>query len=83
MGVEKRKSPRRRTSMDGFIYTTDGWPVGPCKMIDASATGARLLLQTQEAPADFVLTLSRDGKLRRTCHLVWHKDDQIGVKFSA
>jgi hypothetical protein len=81
MGAEKRKAPRRAMSAEAFIYTTDGWPIGPCRMLDASATGARLLLQTEETPADFLLTLSRDGKLRRMCHVVWQKDDQVGVCF--
>jgi hypothetical protein len=81
VGREQRKSPRKAVSTEAFIYTIDGWPVGSCGMLDASATGARLLLEADDAPADFILALSRDGKLRRRCHLVWQKDDQIGVSF--
>ena len=52
-------------------------------MRDMSATGARMAdLPQDEIPKDFLLSLSRDGKVRRKCKVVWRKDDQIGVLFS-
>jgi len=82
MGREKRKSGRRPMNMVAYLYSSDGWPLGECKLLDVSNSGAKLALSMSEAlPAELIVSLSRNGKVRRQCQLVWQKDDQIGVRF--
>lgn len=78
----KRRSQRRPINVDVFLYTTDGWPLGQCKVRDISTTGAQLnSLPEDELPNRLLLSLSRDGRVRRYCDLVWRNDDEIGVQF--
>ncbi len=82
MPREKRKSARRPVSAAAFLYTSDGWPIGACQMIDISQNGAKLTVPvTDELPPELIISLSRDGKVRRACHLIWQKDDTVGVRF--
>ncbi len=82
MSPSKRKSPRRKINVPVFLYTTDGWPLGECKMRDVSESGARLaLLPSDPLPDDLLLSLSRDGRVRRHCSLVWRNEEEIGVRF--
>lgn len=48
MSGNKRKSPRRPMKVVAYLYTHDGWPVGECMLRDISATGARLVVATDE-----------------------------------
>jgi hypothetical protein len=69
-------------SVPVYLYTTDGWPLGECRTLDISAGGARLdSLPADELPKQFLLCLSRDGKVRRNCRVMWRTDKQIGVHF--
>jgi hypothetical protein len=82
MSIEKRKSGRRTLALSVFLYTPDGWPLGECKLRDISATGARLTSPPEDdLPARFLLSLSRDAKVRRTCTVKWQNDKEIGVQF--
>lgn len=82
MSSEKRKAPRRRTNVLVFLYTTEGWPLRECKMRDISESGARLAaLGGDELPDEFLLSFSRDGRVRRHCQLVWRNDEEMGVRF--
>jgi PilZ domain len=64
------------------MICADGSPLGACLMVDVSAGGARLKVQTpEELPGEFTLVLSRDGQLRRQCAIAWRKDGTIGVQF--
>jgi hypothetical protein len=82
MSIEKRKSARRALALRAFLYTPDGWPLGECKLQDISASGARLAgLPEDDLPARFVLSLSRDARVRRTCTVKWQNDKEIGIEF--
>ena len=79
---DKRKSPRKKINTVGFLYTTDGWPLGQCQMKDVSTGGARLAHSlSDKLPAEFLLSLSRDGKVRRRCEVRWRQENQVGVRF--
>lgn len=82
MGPYRRKSPRRKVNVPAFLYTSDGRPLGECKMRDISAGGARLTLPpASELPDELLLSFSRDGKVRRHCSLVWRNEEDLGVRF--
>jgi len=67
-----------------YLYTHDGWPLGECTVRDVSATGAQLVAATnEELPKTLLLSLSRDGRVRRYCQVVWRTDNRIGVHFAA
>lgn len=68
--------------MEGFICTIDGSPITACKLLDVSKGGAKLrVLTAKTIPDEFVLLLSKNGKVRRRCHVRWCKDDVFGVRF--
>jgi hypothetical protein len=53
-----------------------------CVMSDISEGGARLELPPgTDPPQMFVLALTEDGSLRRTCEVRWRRDGAIGVRF--
>lgn len=84
---EKRKKLRRMMERQVAILQSDGTLVCECTLTDVSDDGARLKLsQAPGATAtsfdpQFILSLSRRGNLFRKCELVWHKDNEVGVRF--
>ena len=53
-------------------------------MKDISQTGAMLIHEIDDdMPAQFFLSFSRNGHVRRRCQIVWQKAKQIGVRFVA
>ena len=84
MPTEQRKSPRKPLHANGFIYAADGRPIGACQVEDVSVGGAKLIHAIgTELPAHFVLSLSRNGQVRRRCEVAWRAKDHIGVRFVA
>lgn len=83
MGAELRKSTRRHISQSVLMVRHDGSIIGQCKMLDVSAGGARLKLETEvETPSEFVLLLSKiDPKMRRNCIVAWRDTVNVGVRF--
>ncbi len=83
MPRDKRKHVRRLARYGARIMTIDGAELGLCLMIDVSASGARLVLQSTEQPPDeFRLVLSRNGRVHRHCGVVWHGKKMVGVRFT-
>jgi hypothetical protein len=65
-----------------YLYTRDGWPLGECRMKDISDGGAQLVIsEIEDLPKELMLSLSRDGRVRRECEVVWHRNGAIGVRF--
>jgi hypothetical protein len=84
MSTILRKAPRRTVGVVAYLYTTEGWPIGECRMRDVSAGGARFVHAiADELPGELLLSLSKDGRVRRHCELVWRKDNEVGVRFLA
>jgi hypothetical protein len=82
MSSDKRRFPRKTINTVGFLYSTEGWPLGECRIKDISTGGARLAHGlSDEIPAEFLLSLSRDGKVRRRCEVRWRTEKEIGVRF--
>jgi PilZ domain len=77
-----RRAVRQASSATAYLYSADGWPLGECQMRDVSSTGAKLMHEIEdEMPERFLLSFSRDGKVRRHCQVVWKKEKEIGVRF--
>lgn len=55
----------------------------PCVIWDMSDGGARLAIARPiaELPSAFSLLLTKDGRLRRNCEVVWTDPQFVGVKF--
>ena len=82
MSQENRKAIRRALHASGFIYSSDGLPVCGCKVDDVSEGGAKLtLLADEKLPEDIIVSLSKDGKVRRHCRVVWTRGNKVGVRF--
>jgi hypothetical protein len=78
-----RKSPRRKVFQVGRVYDADGRPFADCHLRDVSATGARLeLSEDVPLPQIFVLALTKDGSVRRSCRTVWQLSVVAGVCFT-
>jgi hypothetical protein len=82
MSLDQRRWPRKKVNTACFLYTNEGLPIGECRVKDISVGGARLVHSfAEEPPAEFLLSLSRDGKVRRRCQIAWRNENQIGVRF--
>ena len=82
MAKDNRRKPRKALKATAFVYTMDGWPVGECKTLDVSETGAKLIWTSpDDIPPEFLLSLSPNGKVRRHCQIKWREADKIGVRF--
>jgi hypothetical protein len=78
-----RKSPRFKVSLPAMVYDTDGKSLMPCTVRDISESGARLeLSQDVPLPKSFLLALTRDAHVRRSCESVWQLSIVAGVRFS-
>ena len=83
MPTEQRRWRRKPIGADGFLYTTDGRQIGPCEVRDVSGGGAMLVISAADAlPSEFVLSLSRNGQVRRHGQVVWQAVKHIGVRFT-
>jgi len=83
MGVEKRRHRRRQVAQPALIVSESGDVVGRCTMLDVSASGARLKLETKvELPSSFVILLSMyHPTTRRQCSLAWKNGTDVGIRF--
>jgi hypothetical protein len=82
MSQQKRKAIRRPLHAAAFLYTKAGWPICACELEDVSQAGAKLLLSTiEELPKELIVSLSRDGKVRRHCEVAWSNGNRVGVRF--
>lgn len=84
MNKDRRRAPRRQVDAAGYLYTGDGWPLGECRMKDVSSGGALLAHSITDAlPDELLLSLSKDGAVRRRCQVAWRAGNQMGVRFLA
>jgi hypothetical protein len=81
-GGEKRRMRRHPLRYAAWVAIGDNSPAKSCMVADVSETGARLELETSDdLPKEFWLLLSRDGKVRRRCEVVWQAGDQVGARY--
>jgi hypothetical protein len=87
--ADGRRAPRKSSILGGIITSPSMVAERPCKVVDMSATGARVRLtptsdHTRGLPASvpdtFTLVLRID-RLEVDCEVAWRKDREIGVRF--
>ncbi len=80
--AELRKRPRRQFHYNARVLTDNKSLPRPCAIADISEIGARIVLESDcELPERFMLLLTRTGKARRLCRVVWRNGLTIGVAF--
>jgi hypothetical protein len=83
MAANNRSSKRQPIVVDGMIYDHSGQKLAQCTLRNVSVGGAQLeLMQEIVVPQTFLLSLSHDGHVRRSCSKVWQFATVLGVKFS-
>jgi hypothetical protein len=81
---EQRKAKRTHRRQAAWVVLDGGVAKIPCVLWDISEGGARIAAAHGGAlPAVFGLFLSKDGKSRRFCQVVWRRGSQLGVRFVA
>ena len=81
---EQRKTKRTHRRQAAWVVLDGGVAKIPCVLWDISEGGARIAAAHGGAlPAVFGLFLSKDGKSRRFCQVVWRRGTQLGVRFVA
>jgi hypothetical protein len=81
--AELRKKPRRQFQYTARILADGATPPRPCAISDISDGGARLVLNSEaDLPEQFVLLLTKEGRARRTCRVVWRSGSIVGVEFT-
>ncbi len=84
MAQDKRRKKRHPLSGRALICAIDGAAIGECRLKDVSETGAQIRYSGVESlPPEFVLVLSKNGKVRRHCVMVWRSDVAAGVRFAS
>lgn len=82
---ELRKSKRQHCRYPAAILTgKKNDAVVRCNIYDISESGARLLMEVdRDLPSNFMLLLTRDGRARRYCRLIWKEHLNVGVEFQS
>jgi hypothetical protein len=81
-GGDKRHTRRHPLRYAAWVAVGDDTPAKSCTVADVSETGVRIELESPgELPKEFWLLLSRDGKVRRRCELVWQTGEQVGARY--
>src|SRR3954464_523201 len=84
MREEKRKKSRKPFERRAWIDPGGGAAIAECALGNLSETGAKLIVKsTDELPDQFILRLSKDGRVARKCRLAWRSNDEAGVEFVA
>jgi hypothetical protein len=81
MRHDRRKSFRVEWTSPASIDLGDGSPRLPCVVKNLSNGGARIA-SAKVLPDDFILRLTPGRCRPRSCHVVWRRDDEVGVQFT-
>jgi PilZ domain len=82
--IKQRQAPRRRENRRAWVESPDGARRLECRLWDISDDGVRFTIDAPSGvPYEFFLVLSKDGKERRQCRVMWRSDEQVGARFVA
>jgi hypothetical protein len=77
--TELRRSTRRTLGSRAWIRLDSSFAVRPCRVLDLSATGARLSIEG-EITKSFLLLLSLKSAGRKA-RIKWRRGNQVGIQF--
>jgi hypothetical protein len=81
---EQRKTKRTHRRQAAWVVLDGGGARISCVLWDISEGGARIAAAHGNALPDvFGLFLTKDGKSRRFCQVVWRRGSQLGIRFVA
>ena len=89
-GSDRRRSPRSRVYLCGFVRGGPKQADVPCCIVDISDTGVRAVLVhggqasqlAADLPAEVILTMHRE-QVEVTAEVRWQRRDQIGLHFTS
>jgi hypothetical protein len=82
MATKMRRAPRQSTNLPAWIDVGNDSSPQRCTLVDVSEYGARLAgRDIERVPSEFTLLLSKTGRPRQRCSVVWKLNNEIGVKF--
>ena len=74
----------RRATFERTAWMEADKKLIPCMVIDISSSGAQMSVSDESnLPDDFSIRLTEDGKVRRSCHVVWRKPGLVEVAFTS
>jgi hypothetical protein len=83
MPVEQGSRTARRAAMNKTAWL-EGVKLVPLLLADISSGGAQLCIpERYPLPNEFSIRLTPDGRVRRSCHVVWRRSGRVGVRFVA
>jgi c-di-GMP-binding flagellar brake protein YcgR len=78
--INRRRHVRRASDATAVIHFDGGKDIR-CNLLDISAGGARLRLETpSDLPPSFMLTVPAE-QIEHRCTLVWKNGERVGVLF--
>lgn len=78
-GEERRLASRQKALADAWADPGGMEPAIPCKVLDISTVGAKLVIDANvDAPDSFVL---HAGGVKTAVRVIWRRQNQIGVEF--
>ena len=83
MTVNRRKKPRKSVNrLNVIARDPDGAIIASCLVRDVSERGVRLGVKAAEVlPDQFILQLTRNGRVLRRCRVVWRRGEEVGVEY--
>ena len=76
-----RKHERIDFRRPAFVVLQPGGPWLECMLLDISEGGARLEVGTLPVSKIFILSLTPNGEVRRTCMTTWRRGPLLGARF--
>jgi hypothetical protein len=75
-----RSGPRIAANTPAWVEA--GKNLIPCTLANVGHGGAQLRVSTDIAlPRLFSVRLTRDGRIKRSCQIIWQSKDRLGVRF--
>jgi len=81
-GKERRTAPRTGSAFDTSLRGHKGTARSPCRIIDISSGGARLMIYQDLSP-ETSIQLALPGKGLVDAHIVWANGREAGCRFDS
>jgi hypothetical protein len=83
MAIRDKRAKRHKVHQNAWL-TLGGFARRECQVLDLSAGGAKLHVDSGDIPSDNLgLSMSKDVNKFTRCRLIWRDKNVIGVEFVA